>query len=52
MGLKTTFAALSLSLACLVPSASFADTLKLVSTDNGIFPYDFNINGPSSLTVP
>lgn len=32
-------------------TASFADTLQLVSTSGGIYPYEFKINGSSSLTA-
>jgi hypothetical protein len=51
MRLKSVFFALPLSLILLAPHASFADTLTLENTDNGIFPYNFSIDGSSQWTA-
>jgi PEP-CTERM motif len=45
MRLKSALFALPLSLILLAPHASFAATLTLENTDNGIYPYNFSING-------
>jgi len=50
MRFRTVVIALSLASACLVPRASFADQLKLVSTDGGIFPYTFDVTDGSKTT--
>ena len=51
MNLKSALFALPLSLVLLAPHASFADTLTLENTDNGIFPYNFSIDGSSQWTA-
>jgi PEP-CTERM motif len=52
MRLKSALAALSLSLVCLIPRVTFADTLTLTGTSGGstagvdIYPYQFTVTGP------
>lgn len=52
MRLKSALAVLSLSLVCLIPRVTFADTLTLTSTSGGstagvdIYPYQFTVTGP------
>jgi hypothetical protein len=52
MRLKSALAVLSLSLFCLLPRVTFADTLTLNSTSGGstdgvdVYPYDFTVTGP------
>jgi hypothetical protein len=52
MQIKSALAILSLSLVCLAPRASFADTLTLTGTGGQIvdgvyvYPYDFTVTGP------
>ena len=56
MGLKTVIVALILSLVCLIPRVSFADTLTLTTaggeTSGGefIFPYYLTDSGPGGIT--
>ena len=53
MRLKSALFALPLSLLLLAPHASFADTtLTLENTDNGIFPYNFSIDGSGKPYTP
>jgi hypothetical protein len=53
MRLKSSLAALSLSLICLVPRSAFADTLTLTNAIGGstagvdIYPYEFTVSSPS-----
>ena len=49
MKLKISLLSLSLFALCIAPRASFADTLKLVSSNGS--PYEFSINGSSTLTA-
>jgi len=52
MQIKSALAVLSLSLACLAPRASFADTLTLTNATGGsvdgvdVYPYIFTVTGP------
>ena len=50
MRFKSAAIALSLSLFCFAPLSGLADTLKLVSTDNGIYPYTFDVTVGSTTT--
>jgi PEP-CTERM motif len=52
MRLKSALFALPLSLLLLAPHATFADTLTLENTDNGIFPYNFSVNGSTAPYTP
>jgi len=57
MRLKSSLAALSLSLICLVPRVALADTLTLTNAIGGstagvdIYPYEFTLANPSSTTT-
>jgi hypothetical protein len=57
MQFKAALAVLSLSLACLAPRASFADTLTLTSAPGGsvdgvdVYPYQFTVTGAGGTTV-
>ena len=51
MRTKTAVVAMLLCFACIAPRAMFADSLKLTSTNGGVYPYDFTVTQGSKVTT-